>query len=258
MKKIMLYFCVCAVALPSFGQTSSRQLGKMSSGQSGVQGSSRTQPVRVVRAAPEVIPYDDYGYPNPDAFDWTGFSLGAGIGTLGLNGEAAYHLTEWLNIKGNGHLMTLTYKDTIDSVDYTFDAEFSGFGLLLDLYPGQTRSFRFSGGLMFQDHAIPVKGDPRGNYPADTQITGEAKFDSTAPYFGIGFGNPVKPDSALTLTFDIGVILQDYSFDLKAEGTGANDPAVQSAIASTKADVENVLDYFTIYPVITLGFNYHF
>jgi len=258
MKNTLFILCVFFAGFQAAAQTPVRPPVKTYPPRQTLQTSTQPEMIRVVRKEPEIIPYDEEGYPNPDAFDWTGLALGVDAGTLGLGAEVQYHITKWLNIKAAGHTMSFTYKDTFDGIDYTFDMDFTGVGLFLDLYPGPERSFRFSGGFMFQDHVIPVKGDVRGNFSDELVVNGKAEFDSTAPYLGIGFGNPVKPDSALTLTFDIGVILQDYSFDLVATGPGSDNPIIQAAVEETKSDVEDVLDLFTIYPVITLGLHYHF
>lgn len=196
-------------------------------------------------ASSQVQPYDDYGRPNPDAFEWTGFSLGVSAGTLGLGLDANVHLLSWLNLRASAHTFSLTYKDTIDRIDYDFDIGFSGLALLLDIYPGQMNEFRISAGLAFNDHIVDIDGFDPGT--REVTLNGKAEYDSVAPYFGIGWGNPVQPDSALTFTVDLGVLLQDYETSLPAEMP-----------QTTKEDIEDVLDFFTIYPVLTFALHYHF
>jgi opacity protein-like surface antigen len=201
------------------------------------------QPGGAYRSSREIAAYDQYGRPNPDAFEWTGLSLGINGGTLGYGAELNYHLLDWLNIRGGLHIFNLTYKDTIDQVDVTYDFEFNGLLLTLDFYPGLMRGFRISAGAGFNDHSVPISGKPRAG---GTTIRGEAEYDSIAPYIGIGWGNPVQPDSAFTFTFDLGLMLQDYTLK------GADIPA------GLRSDIEDVLDYAKIYPVIMFGLHYHF
>lgn len=203
-----------------------------------------TPPRTYTYSEPVIAPYDEYGRPNPDAFDWTGFSLGAGFGTLGFGVDASYLVLDWFNVRAAAHLMALTYKDTIDNVDYSFDFDFNGLGLMLDFYPGQKRGFRLTAGGMFNDHSVDIKGTTRT--VNKTTASGSADYDSFAPYFGLGFGNPVQPDSAITFTFDFGFMLQDYDLELP------------STAAKSRSDIEDVLDRATLYPVLTLGLHYHF
>jgi hypothetical protein len=192
---------------------------------------------------PAFSAYDDYGRPNPDAFDWTGFSLGGGLGTLGFQAEAAYYLLDWLNIRGGAHIFSLTYKDTIDGVDYDFDIGFNGFGLMLDFYPGQKRGMRLTLGGSFNDHSVDVKGKAR---VGGKTYKGTADYDSFAPYLGLGFGNPVQPDSAITFTFDIGFMIQGYDLSIPKDAEPVRD------------DIEDFLDKLELYPVIMFGLHYHF
>ncbi|MGA1192759.1 MAG: hypothetical protein ACO3ZG_00075 [Kiritimatiellia bacterium] len=182
--------------------------------------------------------YDAYGRPNPDAFEWTGLSLGATIGTLGYGSEVTYYLFDWVNVRGSFHLFDLTYKDTFDGVDYKLDLDWTGIILTLDFYPGQQRSFRIAAGAGLNDHSAGISG---GSY------RGKADYDSIAPYIGIGWANPVQPDAALTFTFDMGLLLQDYSV-----GYSAAPPS------DTQSDINDVLDLFTVYPVFSFGLHYHF
>lgn len=200
--------------------------------------------VSITAIAQNYEAYDRDGRPNPDAFDWTGFSLGIQGGTLGFGGEASYYLLDWLNIRASAHTMPFTYKDTIDNYDVTFDFEFTGLLITLDFYPGHYRGFRLSAGAGLNDYTVPVEGVARSG---GATFSGEAEYDSFAPYLGIGWGNPVQPDSAFTFTFDLGVMMQDYTLDLP-EGTSE----------AIKSDIEEILDYATIYSVMMFALHYHF
>jgi hypothetical protein len=190
----------------------------------------------VSSSAPQA--YDAYGRPNPDAFSWTGLSLGANIGTLGYGGELTYHLASWMNVRGSFHLFDLTYKDTFSGVDYDLGLEWTGVILTLDLYPGRQRSFRISAGAGLNDHTVGISGG---------SFRGEAEFDSFAPYLGIGWGNPVQPDAALTFSFDMGLLLQDYSVSYSA-----------APPADAQGDINDILDLLTVYPVFSFALHYHF
>ncbi|HMO52476.1 MAG TPA: hypothetical protein PKE26_14660 [Kiritimatiellia bacterium] len=223
---------------------------------------------RAYRAAePVIYPYDERGRPNPDAFEWTGFSLGVKAGTVGLGLDATIYLAEWVNFRTGLQAFYFTYKDTIYGVDFDYDLTMLGIPLLLDFYPTDSGNFRLSAGVILSSTEVDISGSTRtiarinGVEFSKQQvgtISGTADYDTVVPYFGIGFGNPVKPDSALTFTFDFGFMIQDYDLSLKSNGTAANDAGFKKALGDFAGEVEDVLDYLKIYPVITFGLAYHF
>lgn len=200
--------------------------------------------------------YDRWGRANPDAFDWSGVSLGIHGSTLGAGGEMAFHVFDWLNFRVNGHYLSLVYKTTIDSIDYDFDYTAPGGLLLLDVYPGRRGNFRFVAGLAIRDAEVSITGTPRvlgSPIPQSVRLNGTAAFDSVVPYAGIGFGNTVLPNSLLMLSLDIGVLFQSYELEL-----GSNVGISDALLQSVEEDVREYVDYLEIYPVVTLGLSYHF
>ncbi len=214
-----------------------------------------------------IQPYDSEGRPNPDAFEWTGFALGVKVGTLGIGADASIYLDDWVNFRANAGYLQFTYKDTIDDIDFDFDTEFLTGIFVLDFYPFADNNFRFSGGVALLNNTMDVSGTPRGTEEiGDTEytaaqigtISGSVDFDPVAPYIGIGYGNPVTPDTAVSFIFDFGVIFQTYETKLTSNGTAANDPGFQEDLASLEKDIEDELDKVKIYPVINFGVAYHF
>ncbi len=214
-------------------------------------------------AAP-VSHYDRHGYPNPDAFNWSGFALGGHVGTAGVGVDAVLYLARWANLRLVTDYVSFLYKATTRNVDFDYDWESLGAKLLLDLYPGPRRQFRFSAGLAVQDANIDVTGEPRGIVrvggsrfaPAEAgRLSGTARFDNVAPYFGIGFGNAVRPDALVAASFDLGVLLQDYRYTLRSTGPMAGNAA---AMRELQGKNEDVLDWFRVYPVVSLGLTVHF
>lgn len=214
-----------------------------------------------------IHPYDERGRPNPEAFDWSGISLGIHGGTLGAGAETTVHLTPWLNFRVTGTYLSFTYKTTVDKIDYDYDLEALSARLMLDLYPARLKNFRFSIGLVVKDMDIDVSGAPNRNVMIGDRVYtpeevgslgGRASYDTFAPYLGIGFGNSVKPDALLTFSLDIGVMLHDYSFRLSSRGDGAGRDSFARDLESHQSDVEETLDWLKIYPVISFGLAYHF
>lgn len=235
-KHILMVAMLTLVSWPSLAQYSGYISGQ----------NSRLGPATQIQA------YDNRGFPNPDAFEWTGLSLGPTIGTLGLGAEVAYYLTEWMNVRASVNTLSLNYLDTVDGVDYDLDADLSGLLMLVDLYLTPGGEFRLSAGVALNDRTVSITGTPKGS--GDTAIKGTAEYDSLAPYVGIGFSNPVRPDTIFTFTFDLGLMFQSYELDLKTVGGSSGGLTVEVA----EDDVSDLLDYLKIYPVITFGLAYHF
>jgi hypothetical protein len=218
------------------------------------------------QAEPVIPPYDEYGNPNPDAFEWSGFALGLNLGTLGIGIEANAYLSEYFNFRAGINLFDFTYKDTIEDIDFDMDVTFLTAGLLLDLLPFDG-NFRITGGVLFNNSDLTLDGSPRvpteigdNEYTPEQigTITGEVTFDDFAPYIGIGYGNPVRPDTSIGFSVDFGVMFQAYDLFIESDGTAANDPAFQSDLRILENDIDDELSKINIYPVLTFGLSYHF
>ena len=214
-----------------------------------------------------IAEYDEWGRPNPDAFYWTGVSLGLHAGTLGTGAETTFYITDWLNFRGTAHYLMGGYKTTMGNVDFDYDLSAPAARLMLDFYPTRMKNFRISAGAVVKDMNVTVKGDPRGNarigdnvYTAGQtgSLRGKASYDTISPYVGIGWGNSVKPDSLLTFSMDIGLMIQGYSFSLSSDGNASGDGQFQQDLRKMQSDVEDKLDWLKIYPVISFGYAYHF
>ncbi len=208
--------------------------------------------------------YDASGYPNPDAFNWSGFALGGHVGTRGGGVDAVVYITKWLNLRLVTDYLSFVYRTTTRNVDFDYDYELLAGTLLLDFYPGPRRQFRLSAGLVAQQKEFEITGEPKGTVsvggrrytPAEAgTLSGTARYDRVAPYVGIGFGNAVRPDALVGFSFDLGVTIQDYDYTLRSSGQLANNRAAMDEFQSKN---EDTLDWFRIYPVITLGLTLHF
>ena len=220
-------------------------------------------PPPIETGQPMIRPYDDWSRPNPDAFDWTGISLGGAVGTLGLGAEGTFYLTDWANFRLGAHYGTLVYKTTTRGIDYEYDYSALTSMWLIDLYPGFHRNFRFSAGALLKATSVSLDGQPRRSMTFGDRtytpeqiggISGKATFDTFSPYIGIGFGNPVRPDQLLQFSFDMGLTVQDYSLRLDAD----NPKVSEAAMSRLRSDVSKKIDWLKIYPIISFSISYHF
>jgi len=189
--------------------------------------------------------------------------------SLGLGAGLTVGLTEQLNLRGQFNSFSYDFDDEASDIDYDFDLELGSVGAMVDWHPGGG-GFRLSAGFYLNDNEVNGTGEPTtatveiGDAIFDTAdvgtLTADLGFDDVAPYLGIGWGNAVGREGRLGIALDIGVLLQGEP-DVNFRAVGAN-PAIQDLIdaevAQEEAEIQDDIDEFDLYPVITLGLNYRF
>lgn len=149
--------------------------------------------------------------------------------------------------------------------DYTADADIGlmSISALGDYFPFPSSTFRITAGLYFNLNEIdailtPVKSYEVGGdiYTPDDLGTLDAniKFNLVAPYIGLGFGNPTGGESGFGYSFDIGSMYQGGSI-VALTAKGLLEP---SAAEDQKKRIEDNLNWFKWYPVVSLGLTYKF
>lgn len=195
-----------------------------------------------------------------------GGTTGFGLGVAGKMSESV-----------GGRLGFDTWKRTITQSDsegnYNADLKLQTVGLLGDWYPF-AGAFRATLGLVANGNKMTLTATPTGgSYTFDGKIystayvdsfAGEVKFNSTAPYLGIGWGNPVAKDKTWGFVSDIGVLFQGSPkvsstvTCTQAAITAGDCDAMKSSVAAGTAKLENEWSSFKYWPVISIGVSYHF
>lgn len=164
----------------------------------------------------------------------------------------------------------LSVDRTVEETDLTYEVELKpeSAGLLLDLYPGGG-SFRLTAGVLYNRGALDGEARPDASVVYEVGgrqysgeqlgvVTAETSFEKVAPYLGIGFGNLAGLSSGLCVTFDVGAFYQGKP-DVTLRATNPlGIPGVDEAIAQEELDLEEKLDSYRYYPVVTLGIGYRF
>lgn len=203
----------------------------------------------------------------PASAQFDALSVGAKAGTLGVGGEVTTNLLPQLNVRGSYQWLDLSVNADIEDIHYNADVELSNPMLLLDWYPFDG-ALRLTGGVLFNGSDVALSGTPAepveiGNtiyLPSQIgTLRGEADFDEIAPYVGIGWGNPLSEDGHWSLSVDLGVaFIGSPNVTLSATGPFATDPAFQQNLAEEEEDIEDELDKFRFYPVLSLALCYRF
>jgi hypothetical protein len=188
---------------------------------------------------------------------------------LGLAGSISENVT--------GRLSFDTWKKTITKSnsdgDYKGDLKLQNVSLLGDWYPF-AGAFRTTLGLVANGNKATLTATPNasGSYTFNgvtytaAQVgsySGELKFNSMAPYLGIGWGNPVAKDKTWGFVTDIGVLFQGSPKVTSTATCGAalnaTDCATfQSNVAASTTKLESDVKNYKFWPVISIGVSYHF
>ncbi len=186
------------------------------------------------------------------------------ISTLGINVEGVRSFGPSLNTRLGLALFSYSHEGGGDGDDYEYtgDLKLLSISALADWFPFKN-FFRITGGVLINLNEAELEMIPTETYQIGGdlytpeklgKLNAKVDFNKVAPYIGIGFGNPMSGGSGLAFTFDIGTVYQGApNVDLTA--TGLIEP---SGAPDQEKTLENNLDWFQWYPVISFGLTYKF
>ncbi|MGD1911313.1 MAG: hypothetical protein ACFB2X_10770 [Rivularia sp. (in: cyanobacteria)] len=197
------------------------------------------------------------------------------ISTLGLGVSVTKSVSDNLKTRLGLNAFSINTGE-IDADDTTIETDLNllNVSTLIDYYPSKKSGFRITGGLVFNDNQF--KGDVKSTDGQieidgeryDTDELGSAKVkasfaNNVAPYIGIGWKNRVKSGNRWGFSFNLGVMFTGSpSVKITPEfGPSANQDVkdeINSNILQAEQDIEDEIDWFKVYPVLSLGMSYHF
>jgi hypothetical protein len=197
-------------------------------------------------------------------------SLGLRAGTLGLGAELSYAVSQNVALRlaadtYSPKTVTVTQQD----IDYDAKAKLRSASLLFDWFPF-ANNFRISLGVMVNKNKVTATGKPDSSgqytigglkFQADQIGTpeGDVTFKQTVPYLGIGYGRPIN--GGLSFISDLGVMFQGSptaTLTAACTPTTPNCAQLQSAVATEQATVQDNVNKFKYYPVLSIGLAYTF
>lgn len=198
-----------------------------------------------------------------------GVALGVKAGTLGAGLDLTIGLAPVVNLRLG--IQGFSYSRTFSEQGIPYDgkAELRSAWVLLDLHPGG-KGTRVSVGGVYSRNKLtgtsPTTGTVTVNgvaYPvaAVGTIDGEATANDVCPYLGLGWGNAVRPGSAVRVAFDVGVYYQGSpKVSLTAHPTNPAlvPPVFFADLEKERQKTENDVSKYKLYPVVNLGLSYRF
>ena len=186
------------------------------------------------------------------------FGIGIKAGTPGAGVELSMPFTSNFGGRLGFNYFTYSYDTTQEGIDYDADLTLLSIAALIDWHP-TGGSFRVSGGVIYNGNEVEGKasGDLKIGENEYTDVKAKAKvdFDDIAPYVGIGWDTSFGAERQWGFICDIGVIYHGTpNVSFTATGTGIDPADVQEE----KKELEDNIEDFRFYPVITLGLIYKF
>ncbi len=192
-------------------------------------------------------------------------------GTLGFGLELTTRVGLTTNLRFGGNAYNW-YADTRESgVDYDARWQTRTASLIGDIFPIPGSIFRLSAGLFYNDNRLDMTAEPRpGNtyelngtiYDASTigTLKGRLTFNRTAPYLGVGWGNPFAKPSGWGFMLDVGAMYQGRpKLSLTSSSAlCASSAACQADLEAERRDAEQDLRSYRWYPVVNAGAVYRF
>ncbi len=191
--------------------------------------------------------------------------FGVKAGTLGLGVEATWRPAPYLDVRAgyNG----FNYEDTRSEAGLDYDGEldlstvYATANLRVPLSPFRITAGLFSNGNevllnSLDSDTLQIGG---ATYQAADigRLQARGSFDSIAPYAGIGFDFRIA--DTIGLNFDAGVLFQGkVDVTMTATGPLANNALFLQELESERQELEDSIDDYEYYPVVSLGFSVNF
>lgn len=190
------------------------------------------------------------------------FGLGLRAGTQGLSAEGGVSFTRWVSLRAGIHAGDISYDFDEGGINYDGDLQLGGYGVLVDFFP-MRGTFRLTGGLFSNRNEVELQaraiedieiGDTTYSPAEAGTLTGTVDWNSTAPYLGIGWGN-VARGKRVGFLCDLGVLSQGSGEVTLASDSPFVDPA---DLALEAAEIEDDIDGFKLWPVVSFGLSIRF
>jgi len=204
------------------------------------------------------------------------FTVGPQIGTLGVGLNAGWQYSDYLKFRGNTNYLPYSRSGEIEGVDYKVNLDYFTIGALADVHPF-AGNFRLSGGLYYVDLSVKGKAElgnesitlggqtyQRGDLGSG-EFKGSVKWQTLAPYAGLGYGSGSGNEPGLGFSFDLGALyIGKAKVNLEAPASAYAEASkrgytnLQENIDKEKEDVKHYTDKLQFWPVISLGVIYRF
>jgi hypothetical protein len=198
-----------------------------------------------------------------------GVGLAAKAGSTGVGADLTVGLARSANLRLGAQAWTRSETRTEQEIEYDADLKLVSGQILLDVHPGG-RGFRISGGVIVNGNEVTAISTEDAvytingvRYPVGLvgTLEGSVETNSVAPYLGIGWGNAVAPGGPWRFALDVGAFYQG-----KPKVSLTAHPLIpillpesfEEDLEAERQEIEDDLDSYRFYPVVSLGISYRF
>ena len=187
--------------------------------------------------------------------------------TLGFGGELDYAVNSYFTARVQFNRYNYSYSGTKQQIDYDFDLHLKSYAAMLDWHPF-AGGFRVTGGYFSNKNQIDAVAVPQGSYTINGHtytaaqvltLYGTVGFKPDVPYLGIGWTTLGPTDTGLGFTFDLGALFQGTpQANLYATGPITTHAQFKQDLAAEQLKLQDDVNNYKTYPVISLGITYRF
>lgn len=233
----------------------------------------RTRPWKAIRAAMLVALMTATAAAGQPESERTKFAVGGTIGLSGIGVETTVDLSDSWNLRaGIDGIAGSLEEIKLDDVKYDTDFQGVSGSVFADLYPWK-KSFRLSFGAIVSggraDLEVSAENDELkigdNVYPADQVLFlgGRTTGSGIAPYFGVGWGNPVGRRKRWTITCDLGLTYRPSTHlillgELDPSADEDMEARFREDLRLERERLEDDLNDWRWFPVARVGFSWRF
>lgn len=197
--------------------------------------------------------------------------FGGGVGTTGITAEAKAAVSNRMVLRGNVNILPISRNETFDGVDYEADIDMTTVGGFVDLYPMPNSGLNISGGVYGGKKALDLVGVPGAATAVNIGNTtytgaqigtlrGSVEYSDISPYLGIGYDGFMNRSRQWSFNARAGVMFVGKpDVRLTAEGGLVSaTPGVQAELQNEIDNLQDELDKYEFYPVVSLGMTRRF
>jgi hypothetical protein len=194
--------------------------------------------------------------------DTGGLAVAGKAGTLGYGGELTAKIRSDVNARVGINTLDWDFDGDVAGIDYDMGLDLSSFTALVDWFPFNG-PLRITSGVIVMNNELGLRargssgelegiGDGTYDWANVGTLFGDASVDDVAPYIGIGWGNILDKSKRWGFYSDFGVAFtQSPDVSLSSSGTA---PGLALDLLREQTDIEDELEPFKYYPVLSAGF----
>jgi hypothetical protein len=198
-------------------------------------------------------------------------SLGVKLGTLGIGAEYTKKYSDNIDARFGINSYNYSTSGEESSIEYDIDLKLQTITAIADYYPTDG-GFKLSGGLFVNNNEFEFNGKAKGGtyningttYTATDvgSLKGDVDFNTISPYIGMGYSSRTKSNE-WAFNMDFGVMYQgspeaNLNVTCGSSLSAAQCNTLKSNVQSEQQQLQDEIDGYKWYPVLSFGTSYKF